>query len=57
MDPTLASWEVTACPDVEKNLDYKFRGTKGQILRCYDIDRDRTFELFYNKLKAHVSRR
>jgi inosine-uridine nucleoside N-ribohydrolase len=57
VEPDLASWEVTACPDVEKNLDYKFRGTKGQILRCYDIDRDRTFELFYNKLRAHVSGR
>jgi len=53
IDPDLASWEVTACPDVEKNLDYKFRGTKGSILRCYDINRDKTFALFFRKLKAH----
>lgn len=57
LDPDVASWEVAACPDVEKNLDYKFRGTKGSILRCYDIDRDKTFELFYNKLEAHANER
>jgi len=56
VEPDLASWEVTACPDVEKNLDYQFRGTKGSILRCYDIDRDRTFELLDSKLKAHGNR-
>ena len=56
VEPDLASWEVTACPDVEKNLDYQFRGTKGSILRCYDIDRDRTFKLLGSKLKAHANR-
>ena len=57
VEPDLASWEVTACPDVEKNLDYKFRATKGSILRCYDIDRDRTFGLLYKKLKTHASKK
>ena len=52
LDPDLASWEVVDCPDVEKNLDYKFTGTKGRILRCFAINRIRTFELFHNKLKA-----
>ncbi len=52
IDPDLASWEVVACPDVDWDLAYKFNGTKGSILRCYDIDRDRTFELFHQKLKT-----
>jgi inosine-uridine nucleoside N-ribohydrolase len=52
VDPSLASWEVTPCPEVDWDLSYKFRGTKGSILRCYDIDRDRTFELFGRKLRT-----
>ncbi len=52
VDPDLASWEVVQCPDVDWDLAYKFNGTKGSILRCYDIDRDRTFELFCRKLKT-----
>jgi len=51
IDPDLASWEVVQCPDVDWDLAYKFNGTKGSILRCYDIDRDRTFELFQRKLQ------
>lgn len=54
LDPALASWEVVDCPDVEKNLDYSFRGTRGRILRCYDIDRAGTFELFHQRLKAQA---
>ncbi|OHB79703.1 MAG: hypothetical protein A2Z25_03130 [Planctomycetes bacterium RBG_16_55_9] len=51
-DPNLASWEVTACPEVDWDLSYKFNGTKGSILRCYDIDRDATYALFTKKLKT-----
>ena len=54
LDPNLASWEVVDCPDVEKNLDYKFRNTKGRILRCYDIDRTKTYKLLHQKLKKHA---
>ena len=54
LDPSLASWEVVDCPDVEKNLDYKFRNTKGKILRCYDIDRAKTYKLLHQKLKMHA---
>jgi inosine-uridine nucleoside N-ribohydrolase len=53
VDPSLASWEVTKCPDVDWDLAYKFKGTKGKILRCYDIDRDLTYKLFHQKLKSH----
>jgi len=52
LDPNLASWETVQCPDVDWDLAYKFNGTKGSILRCYDINRDRTFELFRRKLQT-----
>jgi inosine-uridine nucleoside N-ribohydrolase len=52
VDPDLASWEVVKCPDVDWDLSYRFNGTKGSILRCYDIDRDRTFELLRRKLQT-----
>jgi purine nucleosidase len=52
VDPDLASWEIVKCPDVDWDLAYKFNGTKGSILRCYDIDRDRTFNLFHRKLQT-----
>lgn len=56
LDPALASWEVADCPDVQKNLDYAFRGTKGTILRCSDIDRDKTFALLHHKLREHAEK-
>lgn len=52
VDPNLASWEVAKCPDVDWDLAYKFNGTKGSILRCYDINRDRTFDLLGRKLQT-----
>jgi inosine-uridine nucleoside N-ribohydrolase len=52
VDPNLASWEIVKCPDVDWDLAYKFNGTKGSILRCRDINRDRTFELFRRKLQT-----
>ena len=51
VDPELGKWEVTDCPTVTKYMDYNFYKTNGEILRCYDIDRDKTFQLLYNKLK------
>lgn len=52
VDPALATWEVTDCPEVDWDLNYKFTKTKGSILRCSDIDRDATFALFGGKLKT-----
>jgi len=52
VDPGLASWEVTDCPEVDWDLTYKFKGTKGSILRCYDINRDMTFKLLHQKLRT-----
>lgn len=52
LDPDLACWEETPCPYVGRDLRYNFTGKLGKILRCYHVDRDRTFGLLYDKLKA-----
>jgi hypothetical protein len=39
-------------PEVGWDLAYRHAGTKGKILRCYDIDREGTMALLYDKLKA-----
>ena len=57
VDPDLAFWEVTDCPEVDWDLTYKFKKTKGSILRCYNINRDKTFDLLHDKLKALSGRR
>lgn len=51
VDPDLGKWEECICPTVTQYMDYNFYKPNGTILRCYDIDRDRTFQLLYNKLK------
>jgi hypothetical protein len=54
LDPDLACWEVTECPKVGWDLGYHFQGTLGSILRCYHVDRDRTFTLLYDKLRIFL---
>jgi len=56
VDPELASWEEAECPEVDRDLSYRFKGTLGSILRCGDVDRDRTFALLYDKLEAHYGK-
>jgi len=51
LDPGLACWEETECPEVGWDLAYHFEGTLGWIQRCYHVDRDRTFGLLYQKLR------
>jgi inosine-uridine nucleoside N-ribohydrolase len=51
LEPELAAWEVTECPEVDWDLDYIFSGRLGSILRCYHVDRDRTFELLFDKMR------
>jgi inosine-uridine nucleoside N-ribohydrolase len=53
VDPDLALWQEVSCPEIDPDLTYKFKGTKGKILRCYHIDRDKTFQLLYDELKGH----
>lgn len=51
LDPDLACWEETECPEVGWDLDYDFDRPKGHILRCYHVDRDRTFALLYERIQ------
>lgn len=51
IDPDLGKWEESPCPTVTKYMDYNFYKTNGKFLRCYDVDRDKTFQLLYGKLK------
>ena len=52
VEPDIALWQVVSCPEVAPDLRYEFKGSKGKILRCYHIDRDKTFALLYDKLEA-----
>ena len=52
VDPDLARWEVTDCPEVGWDLAYRFTGKTGTILRVYDIDRSGAFALLYDRLRA-----
>lgn len=54
VDPDIAEWDEAPCPEVDWDLSYQFKGTKGRILRCYAIDRDRTFAQLYEKLQKVV---
>jgi inosine-uridine nucleoside N-ribohydrolase len=53
LDPEVAYYEEVSCPEVDYDLSYKFTGKKGKILRCFYVDRDKTFKLLYDKLKEH----
>ncbi|UCF15646.1 MAG: nucleoside hydrolase [Phycisphaerales bacterium] len=56
VDPSLGSWEVVDCPEVEWDLVYKFKKTRGKILRCYDVNRDGTYALLDKKLRSHADK-
>ncbi len=53
IDPEIATWEVIDCPTLSYYMDYNFQKTNGKLLRCLFIDRDKTFQLFYQGLKRH----
>ena len=55
LDPSLACWEETECPEVDWDLSYRFKGTLGSILRCYHVDRDRSFDLLYERMRRYYS--
>ena len=52
-DPDVGAWKVTECPEVNWDLNCQFKGSKGRILRCYHVDRDRSFQLLYDRLEKH----
>lgn len=53
IDPDIAKWEEIECPTVTYYMDYNFFNTNGKLLRCYHIDRDKTFQLLYKKLRMN----
>jgi inosine-uridine nucleoside N-ribohydrolase len=56
LDPEVAYYEEVSCPEVDFDLSYKFNDNKGNILRCYHVDRDKTFQLLYDKLKMNFEK-
>ena len=51
-----AYFKIVDYPEVGHDVTYHFRGTKGRILRCYDVDRDSAFELLYRKLEIYSNK-
>ena len=51
VDPTLVKHEVVDAPSVNWDMRYDHRKTHGKMLRLYDLDRDKTFEMLYEKLR------
>jgi inosine-uridine nucleoside N-ribohydrolase len=50
LDPEVAYYEEVSCPEVDHDLSYRFNNSRGKILRIYHVDRDKTFQLLYDKL-------
>ena len=52
LDPSVAYTEVVNSPIVDHDFTYHFKDNRGQILRVYHVDRDKTFQLLYDKLRT-----
>jgi inosine-uridine nucleoside N-ribohydrolase len=51
IDPAIGKWEEIACPTVTPYMDYNLYKDNGKMLRCLGVDRDKTFQLLYTRLK------
>ncbi|GAB3025708.1 hypothetical protein GCM10027051_33110 [Niabella terrae] len=51
IDPSIGKWEELSCPTLSYYMDYNFLKTNGRMLRCYGVDRDKTYRLMYEGLK------
>jgi purine nucleosidase len=56
IDPEIGSWEETVCPTVTTYMDYNFYRTNGKLLRCYYADRDKVFNLLYDRLREKYAK-
>jgi len=56
LDPTLGYSEVVDAPDVDWDMRYIPTEANGRIRRVYQIDRDRSFDLFHERLAAWARR-
>ncbi len=52
-DPNLVYYEIVDAPEVNWDMNYVHNRKHGKMVRIYQIDRERTFELLYEKLKQH----
>jgi inosine-uridine nucleoside N-ribohydrolase len=50
LDPSLVYWEVVKVPGIQWDMKYDRSKSFGDMVRIYQIDRDRTFGLFFQKL-------
>lgn len=51
VDPSLVEHEVVETPSVRRDFTYDHERTHGKMLRIYQISREPTFELFFDRLK------
>jgi len=56
VDPALCKFEIVNVPSVNWDMLYDHRNTHGQMVRIYAIDRDGTFDLLYQRLKAAATK-
>jgi inosine-uridine nucleoside N-ribohydrolase len=56
LDPTLGYDEVVDAPNVDWDMRYVPSKSNGRIRRVYQIDRDRTFDLFHTRLADWAGR-
>jgi purine nucleosidase len=54
VDPASVRWEVTGAPAVDRDLRYDFTQKRGDIVRIYYVERDRTFDLLEQALRRIV---
>lgn len=54
VDPSMVYWEIVDAPEVNWDMEYQHTKRHGKIMRIYQIDRDRTFDLLHDRLKVHA---
>lgn len=54
IDPTLAEWEEAAVPKMEWDKSANFNEDFGRMLRVSDIDREKTFQLLFDRLRKQA---
>lgn len=53
LNPEIATCRESVAPTVTHYMDYNFYDTNGTLLRCLDVDRDKTFQLLYDRLEKY----
>lgn len=53
LEPSLCKTEIVEAPTMTRYMYFDFSKTYGNMLRVYDIDVERTWDIFFNRLKTH----